>query len=130
MNNILKSRKAMTLVEIMLAILILAIVVLGSSFMFVYGTGMIAQSKNYRVATELASQKLEYFRSENAYNIDINDVQEDESIALSEMTFTRHTEVEAQPEEDPVYKKVAVTVQWVNKGKTREVKLNTLYVKR
>jgi type II secretory pathway pseudopilin PulG len=126
---VLKSRKAMTLVEVMIAVLVLVIMILGSVFLFAYGSGHITQSKNFRVATELASQKLELFRAINNYG-DINNVQADEVITMSDATFNRRTEVTDVPEVDPLYKKVKVTVQWSTGGRAREVELNTLYVKR
>ena len=120
----------MTLIEVMIAILVMMIVILGCATLFSYGMGHISSSKNYRVAAELASQKLEYFRSENFYNKDINDTVPDESIVLDNQTFTRSTEV--SDVDDPntgeiLFKDVKVTVQWNDKDK---VELATRYVKR
>lgn len=122
--------KGMTLVEVMLAILVLTIVVMGGSFLYVCGSGHITLSKNYRVATELAAQKLEDFRADNAFNIDIpDDVPDDPPITLGGVTFTRSTIV--TPPADPNYagsfKNVKVTVQW---GVDNQVVLATRYVKR
>jgi len=122
----------MTLVEVMLAILVLTIVVMGGSFLYVCGSGHITLSKNYRVATELAAQKLEDFRADNAINIDIpKDANEilDETIPLGGVTFTRSTVVEipTDPNYAGSFKNVRVTVQW---GVDNQVVLATRYVKR
>jgi hypothetical protein len=122
-----------TLVEVMTAILVLTIVVMGGSFLYVYGSGHITLSKNCRVATELAAQKLEDFRADNARNIDIpkdaNDIL-DEEIILGDVTFTRKTEVEIPTDEYAgLFKNVRVTVQW-GKDNKNEVVLATRYVKR
>jgi len=116
----------MTLVEVMLAILILTIVILGSALLYVYGLGHISLSKNYRVATELAAQKLEQFQADNHYHIDIPDGETSEDVSLGGVSFTRDT----MTEDLGLYKKVNVTVNWTQNQRPREVSLVTLYVKR
>ncbi len=123
---VLKSKKGMTLVEVMLAILILTIVILGSALLYVYGLGHISLSKNYRVATELAAQKLEQFQADNHYHIDIPDGETSEDVSLGGVSFTRDT----MTEDLGLYKKVNVTVNWTQNQRPREVSLVTLYVKR
>lgn len=122
----LKSKKGMSLVEVMVSILILTIVILGSAVLFVYGLGHVSLSKNYRVATELAAQKLEQFRADNHYHIDIPDGETSEDISLGGVSFTRDT----MTEDLVLYKKVKVTVNWKQKNRDRDVSLVTLYVKR
>ena len=122
----LKSKKGMSLVEVMVSILILTIVILGSAVLFVYGLGHVTLSKNYRVATELAAQKLEQFRADNHYHIDIPDGETSEDISLGGVSFTRDT----MTEDIGLYKKVKVTVNWTQKNRDRDVSLVTLYVKR
>jgi len=122
----LKSKKGMSLVEVMVSILILTIVILGSAVLFVYGLGHVTLSKNYRVATELAAQKLEQFRADNHYHIDIPDGETSEDISLGGVSFTRDT----MTEDLVLYKKVKVTVNWKQKNRDRDVSLVTLYVKR
>jgi len=122
----IKSKKGMSLVEVMVSILILTIVILGSAVLFVYGLGHVTLSKNYRVATELAAQKLEQFRADNHYHIDIPDGETSEDISLGGVSFTRDT----MTEDLVLYKKVKVTVNWKQKNRDRDVSLVTLYVKR
>ena len=126
MTVVLKSKKGMTLVEVMLAILILTIVILGSAMLYVYGLGHISLSKNYRVATELAAQRLEQLEADNHYHIDIPDGETSENISLGGISFIRDTTTE----DLGLYKKVNVTVNWTQNQRPREVSLVTLYVKR
>jgi prepilin-type N-terminal cleavage/methylation domain-containing protein len=123
---VLKSKKGMTLVEVMLAILILTIVILGSALLYVYGLGHISLSKNYRVATELAAQKLEQFEADNHYHIDIPAGETTEGISLGGVSFTRDTTTE----DLGLYKKVKVTINWTQNQRLRDVSLVTLYVNR
>ena len=123
---VLKSRKGMSLVEVMLAILALTIVILGSALLYVYGLGHISLSKNYRAATELAAQKLEQFKADNHYHIDIPDGETSEEVSLGGVSFTRDTATE----DLGLYKKVKVTVNWTQNQRPRDVSLVTLYVKR
>ena len=116
----------MSLVEVMLAILALTIVILGSALLFVYGLGHISLSKNFRVATELAAQKLEQFQADNHYHIDIPDGETSEEVSLGGVSFTRDT----MTEDLGLYKKVKVTVNWTQNQRPRDVSLVTLYVKR
>jgi prepilin-type N-terminal cleavage/methylation domain-containing protein len=123
---VLKSKKGVTLVEVMLAILILTIVILGSALLYVYGLGHISLSKNYRVATELAAQKLEQLEADNHYHIDIPAGETSEDISLGGVAFTRDTTTE----DLGLYKKVNVTVNWTQNQRLRDVSLVTLYVNR
>ncbi len=123
---VLKSKKGVTLVEVMLAILILTIVILGSALLYVYGLGHISLSKNYRVAAELAAQKLEQLEADNHYHIDIPAGETSEDISLGGVAFTRDTTTE----DLGLYKKVNVTVNWTQNQRLRDVSLVTLYVNR
>ena len=123
---VLKSKKGMTLVEVMLAILVLTIVILGSALLYVYGLGHISLSRNYRMATELAAQKLEQLKADNHYHIDIPDGDTSEDISFDGISFTRETTTE----DLGLYKKVEVIVNWTQNQRLRDVSLVTLYVKR
>ena len=116
----------MSLVEVMLAIMALTIIILGSAPLFVYGLGHVSLSKNYRVAAELAAQKLEQFKADNHYHIDIPEGETSEDISLGGVSFTRDTVTE----DLGLYKKVEVIVNWTQNQRLRDVSLVTLYVKR
>ena len=121
-----KSQKGISLIEIMLAITILVIIVLGGATLFAYGAGQISQSKHAREAVQLANQKLEHLRADNNISIDIPTVETTEYIPLGDLSYERTT----VPEDFGSYKKVEVTVKWMQMGKQHNVNMATLYVKR
>ena len=49
-----KLKKGMNLIEVMLALLIFLIVILGNSYLTAYGKGQISLRENYRSALQLA----------------------------------------------------------------------------
>ena len=121
-----KLKKGISLIEVMLAISILVIIVLGGASLFAYGAGQISQSKHSRVAVQLASQKLERLRADNNISIDIPDGETIENIPLGDVSYEQTTVTE----DWGTYKKVEVTVSWTQMGKQRNVNMATLYVKR
>lgn len=120
MPKILKFKKGTGLIEVMVAILILAIVIIGGSFFFVYGRRSIDLRKNYRIAVHLAAQKLEELKAGN-YN-DIEEGETAENISLADLYYIRSVEKEAQA---GGYKKVRVTVHWGPQGNEHDVSLAT-----
>lgn len=121
-----RSQKGISLIEVMLAISILVIIVLGNASLFAYGAGQISQSKNTRVAVQLANQKLERLRADNNISIDIPDGETIENIPLGNVSYDQTTVTE----DWGTYKKVEVTVRWTQMGKQRNVNMTTLYAKR
>ena len=121
-----KSRRGISLIEIMLAISILVIIVLGGASLFAYGAGQISQSKHSRVAIELASQKIEMLRADNNISIEIPDGETVETIPVGDVSYEQTTETQDLGS----YKQVEVTVRWTQMGKQRNVNMTTLYAKR
>jgi len=121
-----KLKKGISLIEVMLAISILVIIVLGGASLFAYGAGQISQSKHSRVAVELASQKLERLRADNNISIEIPDGETIDTIPLGDVAYEQTTATE----DLGTYKKVEVTVRWTQMGKQRNVNMTTLYAKR
>jgi prepilin-type N-terminal cleavage/methylation domain-containing protein len=117
-----KTTAAFTLTEVMAAILIVTIVIAGGSFLFVTGRSQISQQKHYRVATQLAAQRLEELKDVNYPSIVAGDTEE-APIDLEDETYTRstHTVVNA----NPAYKEVTVTVSWLQGNNPRDVSLVT-----
>jgi len=121
-----KSEKGISLIEVMLAISILVIIVLGGASLFAYSAGQISESKHSRVAVQLANQKLERLRADNNISIEIPNGETIESIPLGDVSYEQTTATEDLGS----YKKVEVTVRWTQMGKQRNVNMATLYVKR
>ncbi len=114
-----KSMAAFTLIEVMVAILIVTIVVAGGSFLFVMGRGQIAQQKRYRVATQLAAQKLEELKATVYASI----VSDSNSTSLEGISYTIDTTV---VDVNSSYKTSTVTVSWEQADTTHNVSLVTI----
>ncbi len=100
------SAAALTLIEVMVAVLIVTIVIIGGSFLFVTGRDQISRWERYRVASQLAAQKLEELKADDYYSIVVGDTEE--SLSLENVSYSRsiHTEDAGS------YKEVTVTVSW------------------
>lgn len=117
-----KSKRGMTLIEVMFALLILLIVITGSSFLFAYGRGQISLRENYNLALQLAAQKLEQIKADDYYNIEEGEFSEKLSVGnldctLSTLTLDRGS-----------YKNVRTIVCWTQGGTNHNVSLVTLIV--
>ncbi|OHB85726.1 MAG: hypothetical protein A2Z38_06190 [Planctomycetes bacterium RBG_19FT_COMBO_48_8] len=121
-----KSQKGIGLIEVILAISILVIIVLGGASLFAYSAGQISESKHSRVAVQLTNQKLEQLRADNNISIEIPDGETKVNIPLGDVSYEQMTVTEDLGS----YKKVEVTVRWTQMGKQRNVNMATLYVKR
>jgi prepilin-type N-terminal cleavage/methylation domain-containing protein len=115
-----KSVAAFTLIEVMTAVLIVTIVIAGGSFLFLTGRNQVSLQKHYRAATLLAAQKLEELKAGNYDNIvDGNS----NSISLEGVSYTPQSTVVVNT--SPSYKKVTVTVSWLQGNNSRNVSLVT-----
>jgi prepilin-type N-terminal cleavage/methylation domain-containing protein len=113
-----KPAAAFTLIEVMTAILIVTIVIAGGSFLFVMGRNQVNLQKHYRVASQLAAQKLEELKA-GAYGSIPAD--ETESIPLEELSYTRSTNTT----DANSYKEVTVTVSWGPAGNEHNISMVT-----
>lgn len=120
MPNVLKSQRGTSLVEVVLAILILTIVIVGGSLTYFHARGQIHLRKQSRAAVQLASQRMEELKAENYENVIVGETEE--NIALDDLSCRRHTETILI---DDSYKKVKVTTFWQQKGMEYDVSLVT-----
>ena len=74
MNRTVNSEKGVSLIELLIAFTILAIVVLGFNAMFLSGFKGIRTSRDYSIALNLSREKMEEVKDKN-----YNDVSSDES---------------------------------------------------
>jgi len=118
-ESIRKSKKGTSLVEVMAAVLILTIAIIGGSFLFVAGNSQINLREQYRVASRLAEQKLEELKAGDCDAIVIGEVTD--SVSLEDSSYGRSTVTE----DLGLYKKVTVTVNWGAGVKQRNVSLVT-----
>lgn len=115
-----KSREGTSLIEVVVALLVFSIVVMGGSFLFVSGRNQITLRERYRVAVGLASQKLEELKGGSYYSIQIGETEE--GLSSGGLSFTRRTVAE----DLGLNKKITVSVNWPQMGKTHDVSLVTL----
>ncbi len=120
MTIVRKSKKGTSLVEVMTAALILAIVILGGSYFYVGSTNQINLREQYRAASRLAGQKLEELKAGNYVGVTIGEV--NDSLTLENSTYSRSVVTE----DLGLYKKAVVTVNWGPVGMERNVSLVTL----
>ena len=119
MRFTLRPKKGMTLVEVLLAVLICAIVIIGGSFLFIRGKSLISLQEQQRVALHLTVQKVEELKTTDYFEIPTGQTQED--FSFDEHTYTRKMVVD----DIGSYKKIAVSVVWDQMGSEREVSLDT-----
>ena len=114
-----KSKKGVSLIEVMIAVLISAIVMLGGSFFFVASTSQINLREQYRAASRLASQKLEEVKA-----VDYDTVAEGEvadSVTLKSSSYNRNVVTK----DIGSLKEVTVTVNWGPVGQQHNINLVT-----
>jgi len=115
-------KKGMTLIEVMFAITIILIVILGNSYLTAYGKGQISLRENYRSALQLACQKLEQIKADDYYNIEEGEFSEDLSVGNLNCTLSTLTT------DCNSYKNVRTVVSWTKGGTPYNVSLVTLIV--
>jgi len=122
MLTTIKSKKGTSLVEVMVAVFVFAIVVLACPFMFAFGRGEIKRQESHRIAVELAAQKLEELRACN-YN-DIEQGDSNSVLSLNALSYSRTTEIVT--ENGGLHKRANVTVRWGPTGTEHSVILTTI----
>ena len=126
----MRLRKGFTLIEVMLSILILAIVMIGGAAFFTYGSSQLRMSKHSRLALELAGEQIENLRAVGFSGL-ANETEN--GLPLGDFTATRQTKVVGIDENrDGIvdYKKVTVTVAWMEGSTPEAVSLVTLITSR
>jgi len=122
LKNYLKSKGGFTLLELMISLAIMSVGMLGVVGMFVYAIGGNAEGRNLSKATNLAGKKIEELKM----------------TAFADLTSHRTSGAYA-PSTDGMYtisdwttkdpnlnmRKATVSVTWVVKGTTHEVKLSS-----
>ena len=114
-----KSKKGTSLVEIMIAVLISSIVMLGGSFFFVASTGQINLREQYRAASRLASQKLEEVKAVDYDTVVEGDIQD--SVTLRSASYNRNVAIKDLGS----MKEITVTVNWGTEDKQQSINMVT-----
>lgn len=124
MLTITKLKKGTSFVEVIIAVLIFAIAILGGYFLCFYSRSQINLQERYRVAAHLAVQKLEELKAGNYHEIATGETEED--LSLENLSYS----CSVGTEDAGLYKKVTVTVHWKQMGKWRDVSLATFIAPR
>ena len=107
-----KSKKGVSLVEVMVAVLISAIVMLGGSLFFVSSTDQINLREQYRAASRLASQRLEELKAVDYDTVIEGEVKD--SVTLKSSSYNRTVATKDLGS----LKEVTVTVNWASESVT------------
>jgi prepilin-type N-terminal cleavage/methylation domain-containing protein len=120
MTRIADNRKGVSLVEVMAAVAICLIVIMGGFCLFVYGRAQIDKQGRNRVALQLAAQTLEELKA-GSYT-DIAEAETAELISLEGAKYNRSVAVE----DVGPYKRVEARVNWRKMHQKHELSLTTL----
>jgi len=116
-----KHQKGMTLVELMVAMIIFVIGMIGGLTYFFYGRGHISLSQHRRVALQLASQKIEDLKATTYINV----ICGSDNVTIDNMSYTRSWVVNPDPPVAGSYTEVTLSVSW-DQGTTQQVQLVTI----
>lgn len=109
-----RQRRGLSLIEVMLAVLVLVIALTGVSYTYVSGRRFVVTQQNYQAAAQLASQKFEDLKSLGYDNIVIG--KEVEELSVDGQSYLRQTQIEMTEAPSATVpkpcKKATVIVKW------------------
>ncbi len=111
-----------TLIEVMVAIMIFTIVMVGGFVFFFYGRTYIAHSNHQRMALELSKEKIEICK---AFGYDSAIDEPVTGAPLGGIQFSRSVSVVAKTDSG-VYKELTVATSWTERGNNYNVQLVTI----
>ncbi|HAW60114.1 MAG TPA: hypothetical protein DCW86_01420 [Actinobacteria bacterium] len=133
MRVFLKDERAFSLLEVLGALTIIAVILIPIYIMFYEGIRYVGMSKNQNQAASYGQERVEHIRNMTYESIDETNLP-DETRTLGNMVFTNQVDVVSSPTEvegaDSNIKKIVVTVSWVENEATKTVSLATLRTKR
>jgi len=131
------SNKGVSLVEVMIALMIIALVMLGGGMFFFYGRVTIIREAHRRAALLVASQILEELKAADydgisdtpAVPVDVDNLSEESNPYPTMVTEVEYVDDDDPTDSDQDYKKVTVIVNW-HDGTSNSVSLTTLIAPR
>ena len=124
LNKYLKGEGGFTLLELMISLAIMSIGMLGVVSMFVYAIGGTAEGRNLSTATSLAGKKMEELKLTTYANLtsDSAGVSAADPFVVYKTRYWTRVEDTAHLSN---MRKATVSVTWVIKGITHEVKFTS-----
>jgi len=105
----LNGARGVALVEVMAAVTILLITLMGSGYLYISGSRFLANQQRTQLALQLAAQKLEDIRGEAYLDISLEEEYYNDSEAYDSTSYTREVVV---TDPNGTYKEIEVTVNW------------------
>jgi len=118
----MRAKSGITIVEVMVAIVIFTILILGGFASFFYGRSHISHSNHERMALELTKEQIEILK---ATPYDELPEEDDENITLGGIQFNRNTVI-SDGTGGGVYKEITVTTIWQEQGNPVSVQIATI----
>ncbi len=122
-------RRGMTLVEVMMALVILTITSVGSGAFFYQAFGMIETYRSKRLALDIASARLDRLQSAGTNYADVADTSET-GLTIGQWPATLSTQVTERFDAPARYKEVKVTVSWIKDQQNHQVSLESIVGKK
>lgn len=113
------NKRGVSLIEVIIAVLITTIVMLGGSMFFASSTGQISLREQYRAASRLACQKLEQLKAADYDTVVVGTVTD--NVTLESTSYNRSVVTQDLGS----YKEVTVTVTWGPAGRQKNINLVT-----
>lgn len=126
----MKRNKGYSIVEVLVAILILIIGILGILSYFFFSQTNLNLERHRRTALQIAQSRIEYLRTVS-YNNLMNYIENGTNVNIDEIVGKRITIIEDvnDPEDGDIlsdYKKITVKVVWFENKRNNEVMLQTI----
>jgi Tfp pilus assembly protein PilV len=117
-----RAARGVNLIETMLALLIMTIVMIGTSMMHARGRQLVVSQEYYQKAAQLATQKLEEIKAMKYDNIAAGDVQEEVTVDGLSYQILKHIALTATAttELPKPCKEATVTIRWTLGARQRE----------
>ncbi len=127
-RNCREPRRAFTLVEVVVALVLLAVGVLGALAFFSAGTSFLSVQNHKRTAAEIAYSHQEELRTAS-FDALPSQQEDDQEVQIDALAGLRDTVVEDVDEDQDGtvdYRKVTVTVSWLENQRDQRVEVVTL----
>jgi len=120
--------RGVSLIEVMIAALILVIAIIGTSGTYVSGRQHIVGRRYYQGAAQLASERIEQLKAAGYENI-AEGVSEESDLSVGGVVYVRRTSIALSAEPTPSIpkpcKKATVTIEWTIGTQLRQASLVT-----